>query len=518
MKIEMGVLQSRENSKMQHSKAKIFHSFHCNHTSMRDKSNILKTATVTFFLFLSMKVDCFFFPISPKPNISQRQKVLRIPKQYKRQNKDNSISCLFLHGNDVFNNGKANIPCHSMLSYRPSSQYLKIEVDKYNKSALKMSKSDLDSGWSQSVTTKDMDYNPNTTNDVDRNGRSRFGVRSRVRSVLEKAKKRTGIRKNNIPKQQRQPTTQSVVAEAASIGGLGSVLVDDAGTIDVALDFDFVSSKRKINTQLKQSPASTYSPPSVKIEKGPEDRLCSSSYNGNSTVTSGAAASTINKPISMRDAFDGDVSAAFSLPPPPLPFTLPELTPEQKRQVDSGERVQFQSDMKREGSGFVVVDVKAPPDAVWDCLLDFKSYPQTIPTCRSCKMTDTDVSVLKHGVPSTTRATFSLSKFRLRVAAIHKYMPHPQGDYMIFTLDPSCTNLVLKNAKGVWHTQANVDGREGITRVWLLCELKVSNLLPRRIVDYAAKKAMPRATTWLRPQVEAAAELWLRKDFSKGYD
>ena len=52
---------------------------------------------------------------------------------------------------------------------------------------------------------------------------------------------------------------------------------------------------------------------------------------------------------------------------------------------------------------------------------------------------------------------------------------------------------------------------KGITRVWLLCELKVSNMLPIWIVDYAARKAMPRATTWLKPQVEAAASLWLRK-------
>merc|ERR1712238_450944 len=116
---------------------------------------------------------------------------------------------------------------------------------------------------------------------------------------------------------------------------------------------------------------------------------------------------------------------------------------------------------------------------------------------------------------SETSASFTLSKFRLRVAAVHKYRPHPQGDYMVFTLDPTCTNLVLQDAKGVWFTQENVNGRDGITRVWLLCELKVSRMLPKFIVDYAAKKAMPRATTWLKPQVEAASALWLRKTDEK---
>ena len=40
-------------------------------------------------------------------------------------------------------------------------------------------------------------------------------------------------------------------------------------------------------------------------------------------------------------------------------------------------------------------------------------------------------------------------------------------------------------------------------------------MLPIWIVDYAARKAMPRATTWLNPQVEAAASLWLRKSLEE---
>jgi len=184
-----------------------------------------------------------------------------------------------------------------------------------------------------------------------------------------------------------------------------------------------------------------------------------------------------------------------------------------------------------EGSGFVVFDVYAPAEAVWECLLDFHEYPNLIPTVRDMKMfTNTNVKGSYHGeqpiepyedgtyarlevgTPSVTRAAFTLSKFKLNIAAIHKYTPHPQGDYMIFTLDPACTNIVLQKAKGVWYTQSNPDGKGAeVTRVWLLCELKVSSVLPRWIVDYAAKRAMPRATSWLRPTAEAAAQLWLKR-------
>lgn len=373
----------------------------------------------------------------------------------------------------------------------------------------------------ENLTELDLTENLNTAEKRIRKG-SRFGVRSRVRSVLKKARNRTGIA-NNSDKEQRtsRQTSQSVIAEAVSIGGLGAVLLDEEGTVDVALDFydtgsNITDGSARIRVSDKTLPASTYSPPPVQITRGPEDLLRPASTTRSNGVVKGKSnKSTAEVPLTIKDAFTGDVSAAFSVPPSPLPFTLPKLTTEQEAQVDRGERVQYQSDMGLEGSGFVVMDVNAPSDAVWDCLLDFESYPETIPTVRDVKMMETKPPERQYGIPSETRASFTLSKFRLRIAAVHKYSPHPQGHYMVFTLDPTCTNLVLQNAKGVWHTQENVNGKNGVTRVWLLCELKVSNMLPKFIVDYAARKAMPRATAWLKPQVEAASALWLRKPKNK---
>ena len=321
------------------------------------------------------------------------------------------------------------------------------------------------------------------------------------------------VTKSTVPSESKHNTIKvdssiNTLVEAASIGGLGSVDLDYNG-----------STKDKKLTLTKSKPASTYSGV-VKPDPSPGDDLIPSNTKR-------------SKSLSVIDALSGDASAAFSMPPPPLPFTLPDITAEQRKMLVNGERIQYQSDMGREGSGYVVLDVNAPSAVVWDCLLDFYAYPNTIPTVRDVQMftnthlkqdlyseeavdrekyEDGTLATLKHGVPSVTRASFSLSKFRLKIAAIHKYRPHPAGDYMIFTLDPSCTNVVLKNAKGVWHTESNPDGRgEDYTRVWLLCELSVSNLLPQWITDYAAKRAMPRATTWIKPHVEAAAELWLKE-------
>ncbi len=403
---------------------------------------------------------------------------------------------------------------------------------------------------------------------------SRFGVRNRVKKVLKKAKKRTGIENGSSSSSSSSVRSgANIVAETASIG---------AWDVDVAFDMvskvqdknknvnskSDTSSDEKLQllsdepseekyedaailskfaneitgakkngvkvtpvseTKTEESMTKNSASTSSTDDESPEDDFILSYSSSSSSVTASKSRNnTAKRKVSEKDAFTGDVSAAFSLPREPLPFELPPLDTEQYRRLMDGERVQYQDDMGRAGSGFVVWDVKAPSSVVWDCLLDFQSYPQTIPTVREVVMytnthlkedyraekpvdfEDGTAAICKHGVPSVTRAQFALSKFRLKIAAVHKYRPHPKGDYMIFTLDPASSNMVLKYAKGIWYTESNPDGKEGYTRVWLLCELRVSRLLPQWIVDYAASRAMPRATTWLKPQVETAAQLWLK--------
>lgn len=369
---------------------------------------------------------------------------------------------------------------------------------------------------------------------------SRFGVRRRVRSVLDKAKKRTGI-DNSSAEKDEDPYVQTglnVVAEAASIGGWGTVTTDEQGHVDEEADLgrgdsfyedvvsfeSVLSSDDLIAAERERNGAAQHIGSPIREKDDSIPAPISSNGSESSAV--------VVESVSLeKEAFADKIEtqmASFE----PLPFTTPKLSPEQYSRLMRGERVQFQDDMGRAGSGFVVWDVKAPSSVVWDCLLDFQSYPQTIPTVREVTMyTNTQIkkdyraekpldfedgtaAICKHGIPSVTRAQFALSKFRLKIAAIHKYQPNAKGDYMIFTLDPTSRNMVLKYAKGIWHTQSNPDGKEGYTRVWLLCELSVSRLLPQWIVDYAAARAMPRATTWLKPQVEAAATLWL-KDAAK---
>ena len=323
-------------------------------------------------------------------------------------------------------------------------------------------KDQTDTSWSKATTSS-----------------SRFGVRKRVKAVLAKAKERTGVRNSSSSE------SANMVASAASIGAF-----------DVDTDLYY-----------KNGNSNGYS--------------STAAASRDITETLGVdSKQQLQQPTTASDVI------ASSLVVEPLPFQLPQLNAEQKRLLNQGERIQEQSKMGREGSGYVVMDVKAPPYAVWEVLLDFEAYPENIGTVRSMQMfTNTHLKssyiaekpvqpgkgreTRHYGNACVTRASFVLSKFHLKIAAIHKYTPHPEGDYMVFTLDKACTNMVLQDAKGIWYTERNPDGRgDEYTRIWLLCEVKVSSILPSFIVDYAAKRAMPRATTWLRPLVEQEAQRW----------
>jgi len=379
---------------------------------------------------------------------------------------------------------------------------------------------------------------------------SRLQVRRRVKAVLEKARIRTGVKNGSVlsPSRSLRPAP-TVVAEASASGGPGDGLADIVFT-QIDQQTSSASSTngemKSINGAQNRTQNENATPknlngarkPSnnINIITFPDEELELVEKNGakknelqNETAKNRNSSQEITVPTSRKpEEFELIKSALPTVTAfiEPLPFKLPKFTDAQRTKLVNGERIQEQSRMGREGSGYVVLDIEAPPYVIWECLLNFESYPELIPTVREMQLyTSTKLNTgfvnekpllpgtgretRHYGTPSITRASFILSKFRLNIAAIHKYTPHPDGDYMTFTLDPSCTNVVLKGAKGTWHTEENPDGRKGFTRVYLLASLQISRALPKFIVDYAAERAMPRATNWLKPEVEALKESWL---------
>lgn len=193
-------------------------------------------------------------------------------------------------------------------------------------------------------------------------------------------------------------------------------------------------------------------------------------------------------PRSPQD-WNGGSGASMRLP------ALPRLDSNEIRCLSAGLAVQKQSRDGLAGNGYVAIDMRASPEAVWSLLTDYAKYEERIPTVRAS-------SVQPGATKDNCRATYVLSKFRLEVSVTQRFDDSRQK--LSFFLDSKSRNLVMKEAAGFWHIETDAQGlKPGHVRVWLCASIRISRVVPRWVVDYAARRALPRATTWLRPAAEA---------------
>jgi hypothetical protein len=176
--------------------------------------------------------------------------------------------------------------------------------------------------------------------------------------------------------------------------------------------------------------------------------------------------------------------------------SLPRLTSAELQQLHEGERVQRQSRVGPVGHGLVVMDVKADIATVLAVLSDVQRYPQRIGTVR-------EAVVHPGGSRNLCKARFKLSRFKLDVQ-VELYLSKKRN-MLEFRLDKNAgmQGAVFDEARGYWYLEACPGREAGWTRVWLNARVQCSPLLPSAVVDYAATKALPRATTWLAPVCEA---------------
>eukprot|EP00640_Fibrocapsa_japonica_P006450 CAMPEP_0113939912 /NCGR_PEP_ID=MMETSP1339-20121228/6139_1 /TAXON_ID=94617 /ORGANISM="Fibrocapsa japonica" /LENGTH=172 /DNA_ID=CAMNT_0000943555 /DNA_START=450 /DNA_END=968 /DNA_ORIENTATION=+ /assembly_acc=CAM_ASM_000762 len=158
----------------------------------------------------------------------------------------------------------------------------------------------------------------------------------------------------------------------------------------------------------------------------------------------------------------------------------------------NGQRVQKQFRQGKEGMGVAVVDLKADEETLWAVLTNFRRYPAMIPTIRD--------GIMFSERKNTAKVEYLLSRFKLPVRCIMQYKP--EKSMLEFELDPDCKTSVFKSAVGFWFCEPSPN-RPGYVRVWLKGEVVCSKLVPGFIVDYGAAKALPRASEWLKPMVEA---------------
>merc|ERR1711871_1101285 len=168
---------------------------------------------------------------------------------------------------------------------------------------------------------------------------------------------------------------------------------------------------------------------------------------------------------------------------------LPYLSPKDLMSLARGERVEKQERQGCRGNGHVVVDIFAPADTVFDTLCRFSSYEDMIPTVRSSQVISSD------GLNTVTE--YLLSRFMLRVNVINNIFRDQR--IVKFRLDGDRSNMVFQEADGFWHVQEPSDRPDGWSRVYLSASILANGLLPSMFMDYAASRALPRASKWIKP-------------------
>lgn len=174
---------------------------------------------------------------------------------------------------------------------------------------------------------------------------------------------------------------------------------------------------------------------------------------------------------------------------PVTDILLPYLNAQDKVVLASGKMIEKQERNGSRGKGSVVVDIHSSPDVVFETLTRFAMYQEMIPIVRSSK-------IISSSGPNTV-AEFVLSQFSLRVNVKHTVVKHQR--LVNFTLDSNRVNPVFREAEGFWHVEIPEDRPEGYCRVYLSAQVVTHTFVPTLIVDYAAAKALPEATKWLKP-------------------
>ncbi|CAM9918887.1 unnamed protein product [Choristocarpus tenellus] len=193
----------------------------------------------------------------------------------------------------------------------------------------------------------------------------------------------------------------------------------------------------------------------------------------------------------------------LSAPPGRFRPPLPVLSSQDIAALQAGERVQKQTRNRGAGSGMVVVDVRADPDLVINFLTSYDRYTEMIDTVRDCQVFS------KRG--DTTKVEVTVSRFRLHIRVLMSLLR--DKNMIKFELDPECTKAgkaVLREATGFFFVESPPDRSEGYSRVWLSAKVDVNRFVPGAIVDYAAGRALPRASNWIKPVCEAAQRKRLR--------
>ena len=168
----------------------------------------------------------------------------------------------------------------------------------------------------------------------------------------------------------------------------------------------------------------------------------------------------------------------------PAPPPAPRLTAADEALLRRSGRVERVERDGRVGAAWAVVDSAMAADDAWTVIREVENYDRTIRGVKAAALKPATA-------PDVVRAGFQLTKLRLP-ANLAFEVSGPRE--LTVARDADARNVAIERLAGAWR----VEEREGGgCRVSLAARVEACRVVPARVVDYVAERALRRATKWL---------------------
>lgn len=184
------------------------------------------------------------------------------------------------------------------------------------------------------------------------------------------------------------------------------------------------------------------------------------------------------------------------LTPYPTPPPLPELSAEDRAQLEGGEPVlkQVRVDLTGGvgGRGVAVQDIHAEPGVVWDRITSFEKFPEWIDNVRVCENYEVD--------GDKVRTRFVVGASLLTGEYYIEHTLRPDEGWLTWTLDYR-RNSDLDDSVGYYRLEPHPD-KPGWTRLYYSVDFQVKQWVPQFVQDMVAKRGLKTATEWVKRESE----------------
>jgi uncharacterized membrane protein len=177
-------------------------------------------------------------------------------------------------------------------------------------------------------------------------------------------------------------------------------------------------------------------------------------------------------------------------------FTNPKpttLNATEKAQLLRGEAVRRQIRSDSGGRGIAIMDIAAPPEKIWEVIVDYKGYPNWIDDLESTKIYGGDKA-------TGYKVQFELSVFGIGVTYYIDHDFSPAQGAMTWQLDYS-RESDIDDSTGYWLVYPATD-HPGHTRLEYSVDLRLKGWIPGIVENMLAKKGLTLATSWVKKQSE----------------